>query len=68
MCNLVGKIYDAFDFDGDRNLDKIEINALLNTLVREISHQDTSLNIQNLKDRFDKIKEQSEITEKMIME
>ena len=45
ICSLVRKIYASFDFDGDKNLDKIESQALINTLTREMNTNDVSLNV-----------------------
>ena len=49
---LVRKIYRSFDFDGDGKLDRVESSALLNTLVREIASNDTTLSLNALKDMF----------------
>ena len=32
-CNYTRKIYHVFDFDGDNNLDKVELNATLDAFI-----------------------------------
>jgi len=67
VCNLIRKIYSSFDFDGDRNLDKIEVHALLDTLLREIATSDTSINVKILKDRFRNLELEGNISEKILI-
>jgi len=67
ICSLVRKIYASFDFDGDHNLDKIEVQALINTLTREMLASDTSLNVTALRHEFKGLIDRNErITERMI--
>jgi Ca2+-binding EF-hand superfamily protein len=50
--NLIKKIYSRFDFDGDGKLDRIEMKALLDNLSSEITQNNASLNLLNLKESF----------------
>ena len=49
-CSLVRKIYRCFDFDGDNQLDRIELQALFSNFTAAVEKQDPSLKAQALKD------------------
>ena len=44
VCDLVRKILDAYDFDKDKQLDKIEYKALVDNFLTQMQLTDTSLN------------------------
>ena len=44
-CELVRKIYGVFDFDKDNELDKIEFEAFVDCITKQISLQDPTSNV-----------------------
>jgi hypothetical protein len=53
VCGLVRKIFQAYDFDGDGQLDKAEQKALLDGFYTAMCTADASqLNPEEFRDRF----------------
>lgn len=55
VCDLVRKVVEAFDFDQDQSLDKVEAKALVDNFCLQMAQTDAALKQEDFRDQFRKI-------------